>query len=110
MDSHLTRAQLNELRAALEAKRDALQRALATHGRPIDDDVREIEELDAAERDIALTDDLAVGEHAHRQLEAVEAALTAMDAGTYGQSVVTGDPIPYERLKAVPWARTNADE
>jgi DnaK suppressor protein len=110
MDSHLTQAQLNELRAALEAKRDALQRALATHGRRIEDDDREIEELDAAERDIALTDDVAVGEHAHRQLEAVEEALAAMQEGSYGRSVVSGDPIPFERLKAVPWARTNADE
>jgi DnaK suppressor protein len=111
MEAHLTPAQLAELRGALEAKRDALRRALRRHGRPIaEDEEKPIEEVDLAERDIEASDALAVGEHEHHLLDAVEAALAAMDAGTYGLSAVSGEPIPLARLKAVPWARTKADE
>ncbi len=109
--SHLTRAQLAELRAKLEAKRDALRKVFAAHGRPVgDDEERPIEDFDLAERDIATTDAAAIGEHEHRLLDAVEAALAAMDVGTYGRSERTGEPIPFARLQAVPWARTLSDE
>jgi RNA polymerase-binding transcription factor DksA len=33
-----------------------------------------------------------------------------MDNGRYGVSEVSGEPIPYARLLAVPWARTDSDE
>jgi RNA polymerase-binding protein DksA len=39
-------------------------------------------------------------------LRQVEAALTRLDAGTYGICEVTGKPIPVERLRALPWAST----
>jgi len=57
--------------------------------------------------------------------EETEAALSANDAqspwqgraraqrfeaGTYGISEVTGKPISYERLDALPWATTNVGE
>src|SRR5262245_63548883 len=99
MESTLTQQQLAQLRAALVAKRDGLRRALAKHGRPVADAEREIEDGDVAEQEIALADATAVGEHEHALLEAVEQALAAMDAGTYGRSVATGEPIPFERLK-----------
>ena len=38
------------------------------------------------------------------RLQAIEVALRRMEAGTYGVSVSTGEPIPVERLEAVPWA------
>ena len=34
----------------------------------------------------------------------------AMDAGTYGVSELSGDPIGFARLEAVPWARVTTDE
>ena len=33
-----------------------------------------------------------------------------MGSGEYGISEVSGEPISYERLLAVPWARVDSDE
>jgi DnaK suppressor protein len=45
------------------------------------------------------------------QLAAVERAEARLEAGTYGLSVVSGDPIPDERLEVLPTAeRTVAEE
>ena len=51
-------------------------------------------------------------------LDAIDAALKRIDDGTYGTCANCGEPIPAERLEAVPWAtsastasaRKNADE
>ena len=48
--------------------------------------------------------DLALREKEEQHLEAVEAALARMDAGTYGQCTSCGQRIPDERLDALPWA------
>ena len=40
----------------------------------------------------------------------VELALAKFANGQYGVSEKTGDPIPYERLVAVPWAREPVGE
>lgn len=48
--------------------------------------------------------DLALSAHARAAVEQIEAALLRIDAGTYGICVVSGKPIPKERLKAIPWA------
>jgi DnaK suppressor protein len=110
-ESGLTQEQLAELRTALERKRDNLRRALAGHRSPIGDAGEALsEEGDRAEREIEQSDASAVAEHEHKLLAAVEAALGAMDAGTYGRSEVSGEPIPFARLRAVPWARTRSDE
>ncbi|MEO6950883.1 MAG: TraR/DksA family transcriptional regulator [Polyangia bacterium] len=39
-----------------------------------------------------------------RELVSIEQALARMDAGTYGISERTGEPIPLARLRAIPWA------
>jgi DnaK suppressor protein len=38
-------------------------------------------------------------------LRLVEEALRRMDDGTYGICLMTGEPIPLDRLRQVPWAR-----
>lgn len=43
------------------------------------------------------------------QLLAVEAALERIDEGGYGTCANCGDPIPEQRLEAVPWARYCVD-
>ena len=48
--------------------------------------------------------DLALSASARETIEAIDAALARMKDGTYGYSVVSGFPIPRERLKALPWA------
>lgn len=51
-----------------------------------------------------LSDDLRL------ELAAVERAEQRLAAGTYGLSVESGDPIPDERLEAVPTAERTAEE
>lgn len=40
----------------------------------------------------------------------IDEALAKIEAGTYGTSELSGDPIDYERLAVVPWARYTARE
>jgi DnaK suppressor protein len=44
------------------------------------------------------------------ELEAIERAERRLEAGTYGLSVESGEPIPDGRLEAVPWADRTAQE
>jgi DnaK suppressor protein len=44
------------------------------------------------------------------ELEAIERAERRLAEGTYGRSVESGEPIPDERLEAVPWAERTAAE
>lgn len=48
--------------------------------------------------------DLALNEHAEKELEEINEALHAIEEGTYGICAVCGEDIPYERLAAVPTA------
>ena len=48
--------------------------------------------------------DLALSAQAHAAIEEIDAALKRLDDGTYGICRVSGQPIPKERLKAIPWA------
>jgi RNA polymerase-binding transcription factor DksA len=43
-------------------------------------------------------------------LDAIEAALARIDAGTYGTCEVCGRPIGVERLRAIPWASLCIDD
>jgi RNA polymerase-binding transcription factor DksA len=40
----------------------------------------------------------------------IDAALERMEQGTYGYSIVSGVPIPRERLEAIPWATVLVEE
>jgi RNA polymerase-binding protein DksA len=53
--------------------------------------------------------DLALRDRARAQLAQVEAALAAIEAGTYGRCRSCGGPIAAERLAAIPWAPTCID-
>ncbi|MYL46315.1 yteA family sporulation protein [Virgibacillus halodenitrificans] len=48
--------------------------------------------------------DTALNEHAETELEEINAALHAIEDGTYGICATCGADIPYERLQAVPTA------
>lgn len=48
--------------------------------------------------------DLALRGHAAQHLTAVESALHRIDAGSFGNCRRCGQPIPDERLQAIPWA------
>ena len=48
--------------------------------------------------------DLTLSAAARQTIELIDAALQRMKKGEYGYSLVSGSPIPKERLKAIPWA------
>ncbi len=62
------------------------------------------QELLQTEMDAGLAEDLA------EQLAAVERAEARLEAGTYGLSVSSGEPIPDERLRALPTAERTVEE
>lgn len=102
------------LRARLEAERTRLLGIL--HGldaavqaeEPASDEPEDFGEMG---RDLTEEDtDRAVAADQERLLAQVEHALQRMDEGTYGLSEVSGRPIPLERLEALPWATTTADD
>ncbi len=54
--------------------------------------------------------DLALSAQARQMVADIDAALIRMGEGTYGLSVVSGRPIPRERLEAIPWATELVEE
>ena len=98
-------------RELLQAERNRIERALIT--RQHQDDAEESDDSDPQnlgadlyqdELDEGLRTDLAA------QLAAVERAEARLAAGTYGLSVESGEPIPAERLEAIPWAERTPEE
>jgi DnaK suppressor protein len=105
----LTRTQLEKLRRKLLDERRRILRVVQEplSEAPSDEPV---EETEAAQRAAERDQTLGVAAPERALLEDVDRALVKMDAGTYGVSEKTGDPIPYARLAAVPWAREGVDE
>jgi DnaK suppressor protein len=107
--SRLTNEQLEELRRRLEGERRRILRLLEAPAPALaDDEQTEFEE--SAQRATERTQQLGIAERERELLAEIERALTKMRAGTYGVSEETGDPIPYERLAVMPWARRGVDE
>jgi len=57
----------------------------------------------------AATDE-AVAEQLRERLGAIDRALARLEAGTYGRSVLSGKPIPDQRLEADPAAELTVEE
>ncbi len=53
--------------------------------------------------------DLALAAKAQEMIEEIDRALAKFDEGTYGICEVSGEPIPEERLEAIPWAREKVE-
>jgi DnaK suppressor protein len=103
---------MNEARARelLARERERIERTLATLLEPSDDGERGFDPADDASRlhDRELEEGMA-GD-LRRELEAIARAEERLEAGTYGLSVESGEPIPDHRLEAIPWAERTADE
>jgi DnaK suppressor protein len=98
-------------RELLAAERERIERGLAvtTH----QDDGEEADGLDPANLGSDLYQDEldeGLGDDLRAQLAALERAEERLAAGTYGLSTESGEPIPDERLEAVPTAELTADE
>jgi DnaK suppressor protein len=95
----------------LTAERERIARELSRirhedDGEPADefDPANLASDLYQSEFDEGRADDL------REQLAALERAEARLAAGTYGLSIESGQPIPDERLEAVPTAELTADE
>ena len=54
--------------------------------------------------------DAGFAERLREELAAVERAEERLMLGTYGLSVESGEPIPDDRLEAIPWAERTVEE
>ncbi|MDX6670616.1 MAG: DnaK suppressor protein [Solirubrobacteraceae bacterium] len=100
-------------RELLATERARIERALAEIERPAqDEELSHVDqhladagtELFETERDAGLAAQL------REELAAVERAEQRLAAGTYGRSVESGEPIPDERLEAMPTAERTVEE
>ena len=97
-------------RELLAAERRRIEALLAGRAPQVDEELDRLDEADQgsdtyiAELDEGLADDL------REELEAVERAEKRLEEGTYGLSVESGEPIPDERLEAIPTAERTAAE
>jgi DnaK suppressor protein len=98
-------------RELLIAERERIERALSRLGHQ--DDSEPADEYDPANLASDLYQDEfdeGLEEGLRDQLAAVEQAEQRLAAGTYGLSIESGQPIPDERLEAVPTAELTAEE
>ncbi len=54
--------------------------------------------------------DLALSAQARQTVADIDTALARLQQGTYGYSVISGRPIPRDRLDAIPWAEVLVEE
>lgn len=112
---HLTEAEMEDLRTALEAEHDSLEEELAEHGRKTNGDWQgnasglegeEADPTDAADQIEELVTNVPLVEELETRQKEVETALKRMQAGTYGVCAKCSAEIPVERLEANPAAAT----
>jgi DnaK suppressor protein len=109
-DAGLTTDQLAMLRGRLEQLRAELRTRLEREQAVAREAEPEVEPLDAAEQTREQDDAILRADRDRAQLREVDNALRRMEEGTYGVSQISGEPISFERLRAVPWARYDSDE
>jgi DnaK suppressor protein len=109
--SRLTPAEIAKLRERLLLERSRLrggaEGALATVREPRE---RSADDVDEAEESLVEHEALGLADHDGARLALVDRALEKIDAHSYGVSELSGEPIGYARLAAVPWARFTAAE
>ena len=105
----LTERQWEELGNMLRQKRDELRARLMelSEQRIVE---AEPDPIDTASDVTAENDGDALSVHDQYLLSEINSALGRMESGRYGLSVESDEPIPYERLRSIPWARRTADE
>ena len=107
MDESRARALLRAERAEVAGLLEEAERAGDSERESVDSpgDFGDAGELLSEEaEDQAIVDDL------RERIAAIDRALARLEAGTYGRSVISGKPIPDERLEADPAAELTVDE
>ena len=106
----LTAAQISKLRERLLAERAHLQGIEGNMAPVREAQERSADEMDEAEASIVQHEAIGRAAHDRSHLAEVDRSLQKIKAGTYGVSELSGEPIGYARLDAVPWARFTAAE
>jgi DnaK suppressor protein len=112
IDAELSQAQLQELVSLLpDKRRELVERVVNLEEQiVIKDDCSLADAADAASlQDNRLRARGMIEQH-RKLIKEIDAALRRLDVGSYGVSETTGEPIGYDRLTLIPWARTGADD
>jgi DnaK suppressor protein len=100
-------------RALLDQERRRLEQLGRAVARDHDDTVAASspeDQVDGADRRVAEETSQALGERLRDRWGALERAEGRLAAGTFGASVLSGRPIPDERLEAFPLAELTVEE
>jgi RNA polymerase-binding transcription factor DksA len=106
------KAQLVEERAKLVGQADRLQAEADSLMQDLDPGDVQFDE-ESGEGDTIVVErgrDLALSAQARDTVNDIDAALARIEARTYGLSIISGKPIPKERLRAIPWATELVEE
>ena len=107
IDEDRARELLARERARVESSLESLQRNLQGERAEIETATDPADDAELIEEEQV---DDALAAQLRRELEAIERAEVRLREGTYGLSVESGEPIPAERLEAIPWAERTAEE
>lgn len=116
----IAQAELEELREVLEIEKNNLEEELAGHGRvqtetgdwqgaSVGFEGEESDPNDVADQIEELATNVPLVEELEDKHHDVVDALEKMDEGVYGICEVCSEPIPLDRLKALPSARTDIE-
>lgn len=98
------RERLTRHSESLRAEADALAADREAGDTQFDDESGEGDTL-AVERER----DLVLSAQAQQTVAEIDHALAKLEDGTYGICEISGQPIPRDRLKAIPWARERVE-
>lgn len=99
-------------RELLARERDRIEQAIATLDREGPLEASDRKEPGDEDSEDLYQDEFNAGRarDLHTELAALERAEARIEAGTYGLSIETGEPIPDGRLQAVPTAERTVEE
>jgi DnaK suppressor protein len=99
-------------RELLTRERSRIEQALGLHtgGSPEESDQNREPGEEGSENLYQDEMDATRAEDLRQELAAVERAEARLEAGTYGRSILSGDPIPDGRLEARPTAELTVEE
>ena len=112
IDAELSQAQLEELASLLADKRRELSERVVTLKEQIvtKDDCALADAADAASLQENRLRARGIVEQHQQTINEIDAALRRLEVGSYGISETSGEPIAYDRLMLIPWARIGLDD
>jgi DnaK suppressor protein len=101
----------SEARDLLAAERARIESALAELAEPEGDEEAHTDDSGDSAPELLETEiDEGLAQPLREELAALERAEQRLTDGTYGKSLDSGEPIPDERLRSIPWAERTAEE